>query len=325
MRTIIVMIVLFRLLALDVYAAGEKDGDYNLIRARKYFEEGKFHNAIKYYDKVLQSNQNDAKMYADLGEAYYETSKYAEAIEYFKKALNIKPDYVRCYYDLTKIYSKLGYSNASSDNYNTAMRVKKEKAEDYYYIGKMINEFDMSPNDAMPFLKKAINLDPGFSKAYCELARSYIASGEPEKAKEILVTLARMDVYSSENQQIKGELCHGTRKSIDYYTKAVEFDPFNINAYILLADSYSILKDYENAKNCCYEAVRNNPDHPDAYYKLAEIYSKTGEYHFSRLNIQKALKLYRTKGDPKMAANAAKILETNSMYFKETEKKAAEK
>ncbi|MDP8258946.1 MAG: tetratricopeptide repeat protein [Candidatus Aadella gelida] len=324
MRIVLLLIVLLQGLNMAAPAEAIEIGG---SRGKRYFNDYRFQKALEYFEKDIRKRPNDAELCTDMAESYYETSNVWEAIRYAKKAIEIDPGYLRAYYDVIKFCSMSGYREQAELYYRRAMAVPAEDdSEDYYYLGKIMMDIDQSPNDALPLLNKAAELDPTSSKVYNEIGRAYLALGKKEEARENISKALRVDRYSSEAQQALGKFYHGTKEATPYYLKAVKAKPFNIRPHLLLADNYEKMKDLENAKYYCYEAIRKNPDHPEAYYVIASLYAQTGEHNLAVINIKKAMELYQNKGDKKMMEIISEHLENalEGMRNMEKEEKTEE-
>jgi len=73
----------------------------------RYFENGRYAEAIDVYKKVLVLDPNDIDTYNDLGLAYQYSNQTAKAIEILKKGSEIMPSYQR-------IWISLGFVSASA-------------------------------------------------------------------------------------------------------------------------------------------------------------------------------------------------------------------
>ncbi|MBU1084161.1 MAG: tetratricopeptide repeat protein [Candidatus Omnitrophota bacterium] len=308
MRIALFLILMLTVLGADLNAETRARRGFAQDEGARYFNDYRYEKALEYFEKEIGARRDDAELWVKMAVAYYETGNATRAIESCKKALEIDPEYEPAYYCLVKYYLRKGYSGAAKSFYDRAMSVQTESAEGYYYIGMIILEFDASPSDAMPFFKKAIEADPGYIEAYSELARAYGVLGEKEEAKDVLSKAIRIDPYSSSPKRTMGELYHGTKEAIPHYLKALEIKPFDVRAHLLLAETYTALKEYEEAKNHCYEAINRNPYDPDGYYAIAALYAITGEHNLSQINMKKAVELYQEQGDQKSASRAAERL-----------------
>ena len=67
----------------------------NLDTGNELLNEGKYDEAIVYYDKALEIKPNDVDALNNKGLALYNLERYEEAITYYEKALEIDPKLCR--------------------------------------------------------------------------------------------------------------------------------------------------------------------------------------------------------------------------------------
>jgi Flp pilus assembly protein TadD len=87
----------------------------------------------------------------------------------------------------TKMREKLGESSASVKKYDMPaenVTTASLEALQAYTLGSRMMRIDMNPAAAVPFLQRAVSLDPGFAMAYAGLGASYGNLGETARAAE---------------------------------------------------------------------------------------------------------------------------------------------
>jgi len=75
--------------------------------------EGKFDEAISYYEKVIQLNPKLLAPYLGIGALYLRMGKFREAIDVLEKGLNINPEAIGPNAFLSVAYKKAGQDNKS--------------------------------------------------------------------------------------------------------------------------------------------------------------------------------------------------------------------
>ncbi len=103
---------------------------------------------------ILAKNPNDATMIYNLGVVALESNQLTEAETYFKRAIEIKPDYSNAYMNLAAI--KLKGDEKIVDEMNKLGNTEKDNKR--YAVLKA--QRDTSFNAALPYLEKALQLDP---------------------------------------------------------------------------------------------------------------------------------------------------------------------
>ncbi len=77
-------------------------------KAEKFYNDGNFLQAIKYYTEVLKLSPANAKLYSNIGDCYFNLQKYKTAIKYYQKAIELDKNYITPYYNLGGCYIMLG-------------------------------------------------------------------------------------------------------------------------------------------------------------------------------------------------------------------------
>ena len=167
-----------------------------------YRKIGEPHEAIKYFEKAFETNNKDVTSLNSIGLILKFYEKYDEALVYFNKAISIQPSYVY-YSNRGNTKAALGDFDGALDDFYIALRYNNKSHEVYNNIASAFNEKGM-PADALPYLKKAIQLKDDYADAYNNLG-------------------------------IANEFLKNREVSIKYFKKALEFDPTNDDASTFLS------------------------------------------------------------------------------------------
>lgn len=62
------------------------------VKGNTLYQKGQYQEAIASYESILQTNQESAEVYFNLGNCYYKLNKVAPSIYYFEKALLLHPN-----------------------------------------------------------------------------------------------------------------------------------------------------------------------------------------------------------------------------------------
>ena len=77
---------------------------YNIGRC--YLRQGQFDNAIAQFNKIIQLNPNNEKVFFILGSSFEDQGDLAKAEDYYQRALKLDKDYVDACINLGLIYSR---------------------------------------------------------------------------------------------------------------------------------------------------------------------------------------------------------------------------
>jgi tetratricopeptide (TPR) repeat protein len=156
---------------------------------------GEREKAFENYQRALQLKPDDKDLLLDLGRMHLADANYSKAVELFNKVLIIYPDHFEATYNTGVCYLKIGErldKEANDLEEQLAKRLEvstQEKAgqtqrpEDSR-IARLHATAQANFKTAMPYLLKAVELDPGHAGAWFNLGVGYTRIGDAEKAKE---------------------------------------------------------------------------------------------------------------------------------------------
>lgn len=124
-----------------------------------YSGQGKYDEALSYYDKAEKENPMDIEVYLSKGIAYANLEKFPEAKEQFEKALKINRNSGIVYYHLGSIAILENNISEGLENYNKAIANGYDDAQLYYSLG-LLHEENGEVDLAIRNYSKAIQRDP---------------------------------------------------------------------------------------------------------------------------------------------------------------------
>jgi eukaryotic-like serine/threonine-protein kinase len=197
----------------------------------------------------------------------------------------------------TRLREKMGESLASIQKFDAPIEQATTSSLDAlktYSIGREL-ALGNKDREAMPFLKRAVELDPNFAQAYDKLAGSYSNTGQQELAIEAFQKAFDLRERSSEYEKL--------RIAADYYAFATfEADKF-IEAYELLVRTYprdfvawnnlgnrfNSVGQFAKAVEACRESIRLNPNWVTPRSNLALAFLSLNRFDEARQVISEAL------------------------------------
>lgn len=202
--------------------------------------------------------------------------------------IKAKPQNSRLYYERAKLYlEKKQYSNAKGD---AGKAISLDSTVSEYYIPLAdVYFFTNEPENCKLALQKAITLSPQNKEALMKLSEFSLFLKQYEDAITYANRILEFDMNFSKAFYIKG-MCYkevgDTARAILNFTEALDKDPENYHATIMLAQLHYGLKNrlaityYNNALNL-------KPNSLEAYYGLAMFYQENNE-------LNRALETYAT-------------------------------
>ncbi|AEF96611.1 tetratricopeptide repeat protein [Methanotorris igneus] len=159
--------------------------------------------SIKYFEKVLEKDENNYKALFGLGEAYYNLNNEENAIKYFEKILKLNPNDVEALEYLGDIYYEKDYEKAIN-YYKKALELKPKDVNLILKIAHSYVELKKY-EDALKYFEKALSLNPDvfeLEQIYEFMGRIYIYLGEDEKAMEYFEKLKEINPYHDEIYEV---------------------------------------------------------------------------------------------------------------------------
>jgi tetratricopeptide (TPR) repeat protein/pSer/pThr/pTyr-binding forkhead associated (FHA) protein len=181
-------------MAIDCLKKGEdKDGrnpDINITRARLYMDKGKYSDAEKELDKVLDDKKGKHKNSLEaknlLGKLYQKDGRKEKAIDEYKEILEYDPDNFEANRELGRVILNSDRKN-KYDNSITYLQKAKDinpaDKDNYKLLGKAYDGKELHTR-AIENFETAYRIDNKDTENCCDLGDSYKKVGSAEKAKE---------------------------------------------------------------------------------------------------------------------------------------------
>ena len=188
-----------------------------------------FIDADKWLTRSLAMNPKDAKGWEALGQVKFEEQRYEEAIAAYKRSLSLTPLSVSAETGIGLSYELLGRLEDSAAAYKTAMGWEATRPHDptpFNGFGRILLKQN-KPADALPCLRKAVELGPTVARAHEDLGKAYsslnqlaAAQKEIERAIELAPNVARLHFVLGTLYR-KAGLMEKARVELDAYAALV--------------------------------------------------------------------------------------------------------
>lgn len=168
----------------------------------------------------------------------------------------------------TRLREKMGESLASIQKFDAPIEQATTSSLDALKAYSMGRELALGNKDreAMPFLKRAVELDSNFAQAYDKLAGSYSNTGQQELAIETFQKAFDLRERSSEYEKLRiaadyyAFATFEADKFIEAYELLVRTYPRDFVAWNNLGNRYNSVGEFEKAAEACRESIRLNPN-----------------------------------------------------------------
>lgn len=155
-----------------------KPGAFDLkIVALDYVLLGDYTDADKWLTRALQRNPQDSEDWYSLGRIKYNENRFAEAITAFERCLNLDARNVKAEANIGLSYAGLGRNDEAIAAYQQAIAWQADSPnknpEPYIDYGDLLIEKNR-PQEAVPLLLQAIQIDPSERRAHEKLGKAYV-------------------------------------------------------------------------------------------------------------------------------------------------------
>ncbi len=159
-----------------------------------YFLE-QYERAEKACEQVVQLDPKYAPAYLLRGITRLKEKHFEGARSDFSKAVELAPDSSLFHRQLGIALYDGGKAGPANKQFDIALRLDPKDAEGYFWRAKSMEALG-EKEKAISDLNTVVELQPGYSDAYTELARIYTETGRPAKAADALAQQKQMGASS---------------------------------------------------------------------------------------------------------------------------------
>ncbi len=267
-------------------------------KARNFYDQNDYGNAIKYYKKILNSklSEQDFKVInIELGICLFHYCKYRESIKILEDVLpkeNIDENFIQIYETMGGCYFELNDFSKSIDYYSRSLSYSNDEennsylnlcvAKSYYFLEEYLN----AEKHIIESAKVVNKLDrPIIFEYYYYYGMTKLFLKKYESAKIELINLGKYRKSNEESAMyyyafaVYYNLIDDLEKMFDYTNKALKYRR-NQKYYgdlllYYLAIYYDFSEDKDNQKKVLIKFLKNYPDSKylkkmtgESYYKV---------------------------------------------------------
>lgn len=177
-------------------------GGKDFEKGNQLFQEGKYEEASKAFNKVLEKDPDYPEALINLGLCYLKLNEIDKALPYLEKAVQVKPDFAAAYISLGQAYFIKGEMEKSIEYFSKGAELQSDNPKVYYNIAIVYYQMQKY-SEAVEALKKSIDLDPVNASAYYQLAICYGRLGNAEKMVENFEAFLKLEPNAPEAPQVK--------------------------------------------------------------------------------------------------------------------------
>jgi len=314
--------------------------------------EGRFNLAANFYKRALKYEPQNFYAHYNLGITYRHKGLFEKAMKEFKKARDLNPNLVDTHIAIGKLqYQQKQFDDArktledASENsksailkYNLGMVYKKEgkmaeakavflqaiemekSGEIAYKSSEQLGIIYATQGDfenAVYFLKKAIQLSPNSAKYYYNLALVEYKRG---KVEQTIINLKKAAQLKNDNPSIYSYIARLYEELGKNYeaekalVKALDMAPMNTATLLHLSDNYIRQGKFNVAVDTLKKLLRLSTktlERADAYYNLGRVYTELKDFDLAKKYLKKAIEIDETDEDKLISLGRIYVEEHN--------------
>ena len=265
----------------SIHTMKSKQKTEHLFKAAIHCQEsGRYDEAQKIYQEILQVNPEHSETWFSLGLIRQENNLIHEAVKAFCEAARLNPQYHGFLFSF-------GLSLVSKKNIDEAivvmnclLKLQPEVAEVHYSLG-LIYFHQQQLTFAEQLFKKAIELKKEYAGAHKDLGRVLMESKRFAEALESLKEAVSLDPQCHEAFRFMGDI----NRELGEYEKAVQayraehaLAPDRVECVLDIGLTYLRQQNYGKAVEVFKHVVNQAPNLTEAHYNLGLSYHKQKKY-----------------------------------------------
>ncbi|MBQ8592774.1 MAG: tetratricopeptide repeat protein [Bacteroidaceae bacterium] len=252
---------------LSAAIAIKKDAEAMEYLARLYDATSHEDEALNLWNELATLFPDDSKYQLLAAAAYYQRGEYGRVIEICQHVRNIDPENISAFYYSARAHNQQGDQLMAIAELTQALTIESSQ-----------------PN--LLLLRATILHEMG-----------QLADAE----KDIDEILTHQEGCVEEAMMLKGEiqLAQGNAEEAQtHFIRLIELNPFNHQAYLMLAETYIRQQAYEKALSVYTDAIEQLPELAQAYYGRGRVQHLMGNLQASVADLKRAMEI-----DPEIEKN----------------------
>ena len=229
-------------------------------------EQNRIDEAQLYYDQVLQLKPDDINANNGVGYALVKQEEFEKAIPFFKFVLEKDSDNVNGHNGLGLAYTGLGDYDAATEEFNISLGINPNKTETINGLA-FVNYRTEQYSSAESLYQKVLSIDDSNADALKGLILVLTAQDKLDKVQSLLVKITETDQSVIDELIKEGEYLNGIgeyNKASELFEKIILIEPNNIDALYGKALSLYEIKQYEESAYIVSQILEIDENHDGA-------------------------------------------------------------
>ena len=280
--------------------------------------------AVDYYKKALELDPESSVIIERLAETYAKSQHIQDAVHEAEAAIKANPDNPGPHRLLARIYVRnLGDLSAGSgqrdmidkavDQFREILRIDPRDSQSALWLARLYR-FENEHDKAEQTLREVLRWDPTNEGGLEQLSQLLMDEGRASDAIELL-NKAAAESTSSTLYDLLGDAyaqTHEYAKSEEAYKKAVEGDPDEASHRKGLAQALLTEEKFPQALEEYKRLSELEPENPDNYLRLSQIYRHLNQFDLAESNIVHAKQL--APGNLEVTYNEALLYDAQGRF-----------
>ncbi|MGD8911072.1 MAG: tetratricopeptide repeat protein, partial [Chromatiales bacterium] len=239
---------------------------------------GDAEQAVELLLKVQQQEPENATYLCNLGVAMLRAERAEEAVAYLNQALELRPDYVQARYSLGSAYIACKQPELAEELFRELCARDEGNADYQCAHADALREMGMW-RQALTLYRKALQLNPDFSRAHTNLGPMLAHFGQSDEALTHCLRAVELAPESAQVHKNLGDclfLLERFEEAMDAYADAYEIDPKNADLCVAIGRGWLETNALEEAGNWFHLASQLDETNVAAQCGLANIIREAG-------------------------------------------------
>jgi tetratricopeptide (TPR) repeat protein len=230
------------------------DRGLRMVYAAQLADQGQSDSALGQVRSLLKGTPEDREVYVTLGQMYSRLRRWPEAEEALAKAeqLSTKAEDQEYVQFLTgSMYERQKKNDKAEEVFRKILAGDPQNAMTLNYLGYMLADRGVKLDEALGFIKKAVDLDPANSAYLDSLGWAYYRLGKYDQAEDSLTKASQHMGADPTVQEHLGDLYQKTGRlklAVTHWERAIEEWNKTVAAEVDSEDVTKVQKDLESAK-----------------------------------------------------------------------------
>lgn len=271
-----------------------QDGDTRFALTRAYFKAGQSANGLRAAKELSAQDKkgDDVRLHSTLGVLLAQEKQYAAAALELEKASALQPETFEILYDLGQTYLRSGEYAKAELELHRALKVKPESTDALSLLAQ-VEAQERRPVDALELLVRAHKLAPENADIILQLAQLSMSQKYYEDAVPLLEAGVQLAPQRVDLLAALGESYFQVGKvetAIAEFQKLIELEP-SARSYAYLGLSYRHLGRFAEARKYFQEGLQRDPRSAACLFNLGFLAEGQGDNAAAEAFFQQALRV----------------------------------